>query len=186
MNTKLLVIGLKNSNVRAFGKLFELYQPKIKAFLLAKNLGDSVDDVIQETFITLWNKRETIDVKKSFDSYVLTIAKNYALKVLRKRLFNEVDVSKMAIQDLSSTPEQSIDIQYYESRIQSSLNRLPKQPKAVFELKRHQGMSTKQVALELGISPKTVENYMNKALTTLRNELKDFAWLMLLLSSIIL
>ena len=181
MNTKLLVIGLKNSNVRAFGKLFEMYQPKIKAFLLSKNLGNNVDDVIQETFITLWNKRETIDVTKSFDSYVLTIAKNGALKILKKQLLHEIDASKAEIHDLSSTPEQFIDLRYYERRIQSSLNNLPPQPKTVFELKRNKGMSTKQVALELGISPKTVENYMNKALTTLRNELKDFAWLLSLL-----
>lgn len=177
MNTKLLVIGLRNSNVRAFGKLFELYQPKIKSFLLSKNLGNNIDDVIQETFITLWNKRETVDVTKSFDSYVLTIAKNHALKTLRKQLLNEVDASKTEIQDSSLIPESTIDLWYYEERVQSSINKLPPQPKTVFELKRREGMSTKQVALELGISPKTVENYMNKALATLRKELKDFAWL---------
>ena len=180
MNTKLLVIGLKNSNVRAFGKLFELYQPKIKAFLRSKNLGAGADDIIQETFITVWNKRETIDLTKSFDAYVLTIAKNYALKALRKQLSDEIDAANTDIQDPSLAPGDFIDLRYYEKRIQSSVNKLPPQPKAVFTLKRQQGMSTKEVALELDISPKTVENYMNKALTALRKDLKDFAWLLVL------
>ena len=177
MKTKLLIIGLKNSNVRAFEKLFEIYQPKIKVFLQSRNLGSNVDDVIQETFIKLWNKREAIDLTKSFDSYVFTIAKNYALKTLRKQLQSEIDSAKIEIQDPSSAIGKSIDLSYYEKRIQSSISRLPCQSKTVFQLRRQQGMSTKQVALELGISPKTVENYMNRALTILREELKDFAWL---------
>ena len=180
MTLTLLVIGLKNSNVRAFEKLFEIFQPKIKAFLKSKNLGNNADDVIQETFIKLWDKRESIDTSKSFDSYVFIIAKNYALKALRKQLLDEIDASETEIRDSSSSPEQSIDLSYYEKRIQSTINKLPHQPKTVFKLRRQQGMSTKQVALELDISPKTVENYMNKALNILRNELKDFAWLGLL------
>ena len=88
METKLLVIGLKNSNSKAFSRLFDRYYPKIKAFLIATHLTHHIEDVIQETFITVWNRRETLDVTKSFDAYLFTIAKNYALKALPQPLTN--------------------------------------------------------------------------------------------------
>ncbi len=172
METKLLVIGLKNSNSKAFSRLFERYYPKIKAFLIATHLTHHIEDVIQETFITVWNRRETLDVTKSFDAYLFTIAKNYALKALRKEIINDLNTTVITIQDSSPTIDQLIDLPYVEQRIKSSLDKLPPQPKAVFELKRYQGMSTKEVALALGITPKTVENYMNKALNTLKKELE--------------
>ena len=183
METKLLVIGLKNSNSKAFGRLFDLYYPKIKSFLFSIHLAHTVEDVIQETFITVWNKRETIDVEKSFDAYLFTIAKNYALKALKKQLKEEIATSDIVIQDSSARVDQLIDLPYVEQKIKSSLAKLPPQPKAVFELKRYKGMTTKEVALELGIAPKTVDNYMNKALNALKKEMEFFVWLALLFFS---
>ena len=172
MRDKLLVIGLKNSSEKAFNKLFEIYYPKIKAFLFSLNLNHSYEDVIQETFITVWNKRAFIKIDKSFDSYVFTIAKNYALKSLRKQLSNDIEATDLDFQDTSVRADELFDSMYYRDKLESSLQKLPPKPKTVYTLKRQNGLSTKQVAAELDIAPKTVENYMTMALHFLKKELE--------------
>ncbi|MDC6367617.1 MULTISPECIES: RNA polymerase sigma-70 factor [Flavobacteriaceae] len=169
---KLLLKELKNSNEAAFKNLFQDYCPKVKSFLISVNLKKDLEDVIQETFITVWNKRETIDLEKSFDSYLFTIAKNYALKTLRKQVFVELQTPEIKIEEDSQNPENGLDLAFYNKTISSSLDRLPPKSKEVFKMRRYEGMSTKQVAEKLGIAPKTVENYMNTALSKLRKDLE--------------
>ena len=177
---KMLLIGLKDSDEAAFKKLFHCYYPKIKSFLISINLKKDLEDIIQETFITVWNKRENIDLDKSFDSYLFTIAKNHALKTLRKQIAFNIQTSEIQVEDSSQTPDHSMDIAFYDKSISSSLDKLPPKSKEVFTLRRLEGMSTKQVADKMGIAPKTVENYMNTALSRLRKDLEHLALLILL------
>ncbi len=176
---KRLLLALRNSDEAAFKKLFERFYPKVKSFLVSCNLKNDLDDVLQETFISVWKRREHIDLDKSFDSYIFTIAKNYALKNLRKRIIGDIRSSEIEINDTAVPIDRIVDVGFYDEKIQSSINSLPPRSKAVFQMKRYEGLSTLQIAQKLGIAPKTVENYMHKALTTLKKELEHLAWLIL-------
>lgn len=176
---KRLLLALRNSDETAFKKLFEWFYPKVKSFLVSCNLKNDLDDVLQETFISVWRRREHIDLEKSFDSYIFTIAKNYALKNLRKRIIGEIRSSEIEINDTAVPIDRIVDVGFYDEKIQSSINSLPPRSKAVFQMKRYEGLSTLQIAQKMGIAPKTVENYMHKALTTLKKELEHLAWLIL-------
>ena len=173
-------MALRNSDETAFKKLFERFYPKVKSFLVSCNLKNDLDDVLQETFISVWKRREHIDLDKSFDAYIFTIAKNYALKNLRKRIIGEIRSSEIEINDTAVPIDRIVDVGFYDERIQSSINSLPPRSKAVFQMKRYEGLSTLQIAQKMGIAPKTVENYMHKALTTLKKELEHLAWLILI------
>lgn len=176
---KRLLLALRNSDEAAFKKLFERFYPKVKSFLVSCNLKNDLDDVLQETFISVWKRREHIDLDKSFDSYIFTIAKNYALKNLRKRIIGDIRSSEIEINDTAVPIDRIVDVGFYDEKIQSSINSLPPRSKAVFQMKRYEGLSTLQIAQKMGIAPKTVENYMHKALTTLKKELEHLAWLIL-------
>ncbi len=176
---KRLLLALRNSDEAAFKKLFERFYPKVKSFLVSCNLKNDLDDVLQETFISVWKRREHIDLDKSFDSYIFTIAKNYALKNLRKHIIGDIRSSEIEINDTAVPIDRIVDVGFYDEKIQSSINSLPPRSKAVFQMKRYEGLSTLQIAQKMGIAPKTVENYMHKALTTLKKELEHLAWLIL-------
>lgn len=184
MKNKELLIRLKNSDEAAFKELFNIFYPRVKAFLLSTHLDKELEDVLQETFITIWIKRESIDVNKSFSSYLFTIAKNHALKALRKQLNKQIleAGTEPSLKDNSVAPDKLVDLVIINDKVKSSIEKLPPQPKAVFKMKHLDGMSTKQVAEKMGLSPKTVDNYMYKALTTLKKELEYSAWFVIFLS----
>ena len=180
MFKKQLFVRLKKSDEIAFKKLFEMYYPKVKSFLIASNLKKDLDDILQETFIIIWNKRENIDLKKSFDSYIFTIAKNLALKNLQKQIMYDIESLKIEVKDSTIPIDKMLDIRLYDKKIRSLIANLPPQLRTVFQMKRFEGLTTKEVAQKMGISPKTVENYMNSALSSLKKELRFSVSLILL------
>ncbi|NJB83282.1 RNA polymerase sigma factor [Wenyingzhuangia aestuarii] len=176
-----LIKRVKTSDQRAFQILYNYYFSKIYAFLNSLNLSTYADDVVQETFVILWNKREDLDVEKSFESYLFTIAKNLALKSLRKQIVYQLEESTEALEYKSSLVENDAFSEDLEKTYTTILSKLPERVKNVFELKRMYGWSTDQIAEHLHIAPKTVENHMNRALTILKKEMNSMSLLTILL-----
>lgn len=164
-----------NADHQAFREFFELYVRKIYQFVLGyiKNKAEA-EDITQNIFIKIWESRGSIDISKSFEGFIFTIAHRMVLDHFRRREiklklhenFNPGFVDEIIASSMS--PEDLLNRHQLESLYERSLRKLPPKRKEIFLLSRHKGLSNKEIAERLGISVKTVENQMTAALSSLR------------------
>lgn len=145
--------------------------------------ADSAKDIAQKVFINLWENRGNIDPQKSIQSYLFASVKNRCLNFIRDQKRYRSQVLDIEIADIDIAFEE--DDQAYsdlEKKISEALQALPEKCRQVFEMSRFQNKKYKDIAAELGISEKTVEAHMSKALKTLKEQLKDYVLIFLVLS----
>lgn len=131
-------------------------------------------DIVQDVFVKFWNDREKLTIHYSIRSYLFVSVKNKCLDLLKKKS------SLIKVQEISTehdSADESFEIFVFselENLFNSSLTKLPERCREVFELSRLKGMKNREIAAQLNISEKTVENQITKALHVLREELKDY------------
>jgi len=169
----------------AFTVVYELYSEKVYrlAFRFLKDKAQS-EEIVQETFINLWLSREKLDPEGNLWLYLYVISKRLSLNALREvgKSSNLVENLLHQINELQNTTEEKIlahDLELYAEKL---IDKLPKQQQLVFKLSRVDGLSHKEIAQQLHISPNTVKNHMVDALKTLKAQLKysDFLYLAIL------
>lgn len=133
---------------------------------------DEAREVVQKVFISLWEKREEIDLKASLKPYLFTSVHNRSLNVIRDRKkFSEEEVPDVAGDwDVSA----QIEAMELEQKIRETIDSLPEKCRQIFELNRYEGLKYSEIASQLHISIKTVENQMSKALKILRKKLAKY------------
>lgn len=184
-NDKLLVIQLMIGNHKAFRKLFDTYRNDLYKFSLSMvHSKIYAEEIVQDVFLKVWLKRESLNPEMSFRAYLFTITRNKTLKFLKKaannrKLREEVFYTSQKITNIT---EHSIRESELEIIKNDALNKLPPKRLLIFEMSRNEGKSYDKIAEELSISPHTVRNQMSKALETLRTtiiENKDIALILL-------
>ena len=137
---------------------------------------DASEDVIQELFVKLWEKRNDFSDDISVKAYLYRAARNMALNHLKhfdiKKEFNIFN--KASISDAEQCATNPAETSELQEMILQAVNELPTERKKIFLMSREDGMKYKEIAAELNISVKTVENQMGKALSTLRTELSEY------------
>jgi RNA polymerase sigma-70 factor (ECF subfamily) len=185
-NEKLLVSKLRNNDVKSFDILFEMYSAKLYRFALSllKN-DDDAKEIVQETFFRVWEKRQAIDSSKSFKSFLFTISYHLIIDQLRLKLKDQE--YRRFLKEHFNTEElpadSTADYETLNQQITAIIAELPAKRKQIFTLSREQGLSHKQIAEQLDISVKTVENQINLALKQIKTHLgKDIVPVLLFLS----
>ncbi|WP_316822398.1 RNA polymerase sigma factor [Pedobacter gandavensis] len=171
-----LLIRLKAGEEPAFGELYVHYSEMIYARLLRLLKDtDMADEVIQELFLKIWEKRELINPSNSFKSYLYTIAENLVYdhfrKVARDRKLQE-SFRLMTTEIYSHTEE---DLLNKESKVilDKAIATLAPQRRAAFVLCKIEGKSYEEAAKIMGISISTVSNHLVKANVTIRTYLSN-------------
>lgn len=181
-NTEILA-GLKNSDKQVFEQLFRsCYVPLCNYAAGIVSDKDEAEDIVQQTMITFWEKRETIEIATSVKSYLYRAVHNQALNKIRHdkvRQEHSKDVQSAGEQE-SEAASGKILQQEMQAKIAEAINQLPDQCRTVFQLSRFENLKYLEIANHLGISVKTVENHMGKALRLMRISLKDYLPLFLL------
>lgn len=169
----------------AFTAVYELYSEKVYrlAFRFLKDREQS-EEIVQEAFINLWLSRKKLDPDGNMWLYLYVISKRLSLNALRQVGKSSVLIEKLLrqISELQNTTEEEVlahDLEHYAEKI---IEKLPRQQQIVFKLSRVEGLSHKEIAEQLHISPNTVKNHMVEALKTLKTHLKysDFLYLLVL------
>ena len=111
---KILVIKLKNGDKKAFKKLFQKYSERIYYFTISyiKNKEES-EEITQEVFVKLWNKRNDLKPDLSFSSFLFMIAKNAVIDLLRKKK-KEVFLREDFIKDIKDSNKSYDNLEYLE------------------------------------------------------------------------
>lgn len=148
-------------------------------------------EAVQDVFLGVWNNRGHLQLDDSLRPYLFTATRNKALNYLEKRKMQSVPLEAVAHQE-GHLPGAEARLQAEETRaiIFDEVNRLPERCREVFLLSRREGLSYKEIAGQLGLSEKTVENQVSIALKRLRarvfgegesGTLASVLWLLLLL-----
>jgi len=133
----------------------------------------TAEDIVQEIFCTLWKKKEELQID-SYENYLFRSVYNASLNAIKKRdfhAFKEIEEETFQFPDLSINPEQQLQLSETQERINKAIDNLPTACRAIFVLSRFESKSNKEIASELNLSIKTVENQMTKALRLLRQAL---------------
>ena len=168
-----LLRRVKDDDEEAFRQIFEFYVKKVYQFVYGY-LKDKfeAEDVTQNIFQKIWEKRLMIDLNQSFSGFLFTIAYRSVIDHIRKEASKKQWDRIRDIDDeepLSHlTADSLLNNHQFESLYQKALNALTPKRKEIFVLSRHEGLSNKEIAEKLDISLKTVENHMTAALFTLR------------------
>lgn len=187
-NDKLLVSELRVGNHKAFRKLFDRYRNDLYKYSLSMVHSKTyAEEIVQDVFLKVWIKRETLNPDMSFKAYLFTITTNKTLKFLRKAANNQKLCKEVfyTSQKITNITEQTIRESELEIIKNDALSKLPPKRLLIFEMSRDEGKSYERIAEELQISPHTVRNQMSKALETLRVSIlenKDIAFVLLLFS----
>ncbi len=165
---------ISGSDERAFTELYNRYWERMVTVAYAKlGSGDDAKEVVQEVFINLWNRRQNLDIQH-VTAYLSGAVKYKVLTLLAARKKETAQFRMLGFADFSNTTEEWLQYNELRANLENAVMELPEKCKIVFQLSRQAGMSTKQIAAHLDVSPKTVENHLTRALSYLKKVLTTF------------
>ena len=174
----ILLEKVKNSDQKAFQKLFSDFHDTLFRFVTYRvKDSDLAEDITQETFFRVWKNRKSLIPKKSFFSLIARISTNLCYDhfrhiEVRNRHENQIpEYGKSHFDD----PEAVNNAKILQDEIQKIVNdKLPDKCRSIFILSRIEGHSNPEIAEILGLSIRTVENQIYRALKVLKKNLKNY------------
>ena len=165
-----------------------------RLFLFAKEyvlFDEEAENIVQDIFLMLWEKREALRVDVSLTAYLFTLVKNKCIDFLRHQMVEqmysenvkheyneELNVKLFALESFDHNFSSEEDI---ETLLRNAIDKLPERCRLIFIKSRIEGKKYKEIAEELNLSVNTVEGQISIALKKLREELKDYLPLLLFL-----
>jgi len=169
---------LKEGDREAFTEIYDRYAPKVYYQInqIVRN-AETAKDLVQDLFITIWNKAGHIKANANLGGYLYIAAQNSVLKYIRD---NRLQVDYLdSLSELADeiTEEQNgdYDIEVLYNLIEIEISKLPEKMRTIFELSRRGDLSYKQIAAELGIADNTVKKQVSNALKIIRTNVDKHA-----------
>lgn len=168
---RLLLMQMEKGNKGAFSKLYDKYwqQAYSKAYIRLGN-SDKAKDVVQDVFLNIWVRRE--HSIGNFPAYLHVAIRNQVLKIIAKdkKKYPFLDKLKFMHEEGSQPDRNLLWKEFYKS-YKSQIEKLPPKRQKIFRLHFHEDLTTKRISTELGVSRKTVQNQLGKAVAQLRTSL---------------
>jgi RNA polymerase sigma-70 factor (ECF subfamily) len=181
--------GDKKAFERVYHEFFDVLFYLSRQYLEKEQLAE---EVVQDTFMKLWEVRESLPDETNIKNFLYTITKNNCLNLLRNEkivLKHQQNTRylemKMNYEALDSLGDQVIEYDELQNKIQSAISNLPEDIRKVFIMNRFEDLKYKEIAEQLNISTKTVEARISKALKILRKELKDYLYIIYFISHLL-
>ena len=183
-NSTELLYRIKQGDELAFKEVHKQYYSRLYYFIYEFiPQKDIAENIIQDTFLALWKKRQDLKEDTNLGAYLFTVAKNNCLYKLRdhryrQKLFTANSIEGMEL-DLNAEVLQSIDsssvtLDEIERIIEKTMNELPPRCREVFFLSRFKDLKNREIAEALNISEKVVEKHISRALKAFKLSLKDY------------
>lgn len=163
-----LLSRLANGDRNAFDGIYRQYFHAVyrNAVKITRD-AVSAEDVLQEVFISLWEKRETISLQQSVGGWLFVLCYNKSINLLRKKLRDSVACQQLQDLDVDDTMDDTkYELQW--SLLEDAISQLSPQKRKVFELCKIQGKSYEETASALQISKYTVKEYLSASVSFLK------------------
>jgi RNA polymerase sigma-70 factor (ECF subfamily) len=171
------VSSIKNGNEAAFEKVFKTYFRNLHAFAYTFMKDDVIaEEIVQNVFFRIWEKKEQLQIDDSLKAYLYRSVHNESLNHLKHlKIKNSFQLQYSGTMESSNqdASNQMIATEL-ENDIQKAISELPPQCRTIFQMSRFEQLKYQQIADQLNISIKTVENQMGKALKVLRLRLVEY------------
>ena len=179
-----IIEGIKLGNEKCLQILYDQCKGMLLAFARHTVRNPLLaEDFVQDAFCTLWEKRVMLDSEQPVQAYLYKIVYRRCIDYLRKQMahdnfreYSEMKIKELELMQVSLEGLVISEISADEAQkiIQQTLQNLPEKTREIFRLSREQFLKNAEIAEKLGVSIKTTEYHMSKALQQLRNSLKDF------------
>lgn len=172
---KLLFERIKKGDIKAFENLFHTYYAPLSYFA-SRILNDDIagEEVVQDFFVSFWEKKEQLSVEISVQNYLFRSVKNQCLNIIKHNKIKDRHAQiVLSEHNIQHTFEDLIDANELREKIEQSINELPEKRKEIFRLSREECLKYREIAEKLNISIKTVETQMGLAIKHLREKLKN-------------
>lgn len=173
-----IIDELKNNEQHALKELFDCYGQAVYrlAFRIVKNQFDA-EDIVQEVFFKLWNVRSSLDDKGNIWSLLYVMTKRQALNKLRDSVIlasvNTDLADRIMHSSTADSPTHALEIDSLEKSV---VKMLPKQQQQIYLMSREEGLSYKEIADRLDISPNTVRNHIVQSLKFFRKAFQKYGY----------
>lgn len=168
-----LIVSLQRGSMDAFTSFFQTYSQKLYHFSYSYLKSETdAEDLVQEVFLKLWENRSGLKTGTSFQSYLFTIAFNSIRKSFNKKALHEkfrIDLFESLASENPSIEMQS-DFEALILKLDALIDQMPARRKEIFLKRKKEGKSVREIASDLNISPKTVENQITEAMKNLKDE----------------
>lgn len=170
-----LLAALKRGDKDAFALIYNAYVGKSYNFVYALVKDEeTAKDIVQDTFIKVYLKRDTISKVSSFSSYLFKMLRNAVMdhfdsEIVKLRYLARLQYSE----DFADVVNERMNVNELSEQIESALARMPKQRQHIFRLSRYKGVPNQEIARMFGISKRTVENHLTNALRDIRKNISD-------------
>jgi len=143
---------------------------------------EASEEIVQEVFYQLWIKRDETEIKTAISSYLYRAVRNRCINLIKHLEIREnyKQYNSQEIEKADAEFTDSLTVNELDSKIRRAIDNMPIQRKKIFLMSRYDEMTYKEIAVKMGLSKKTIENQMGKALQYLRDELKDYLPLVLI------
>ncbi len=184
-----LVKGLVNGDKKALDEIYQFYYPRLYSFAKGfLKVEDDINDILQDVFIKIWENRKNIKNVETFNAYIFTITKNGIISYFRDKIKTRAFESR--VMDMATSEafllDDTLEYKDIKEKVDLIIEQLPEKRKIIFKLSREQGLSHKEIATQLGISIKTVDDHIMHAIRYLRKHLKTLDIITLLYVAIFL
>jgi len=167
--------AIRQSDRNAFDDLFRHLYPGLVHFAMRfTKQKPAACDIVQDTFVILWSKREEIDPEQSLKAYLFKIVKNRSLNWLNKQVNNSEPFEDHMLHLVSDSEQTNSSAETLSSNFKNWIEELPERQREAFELSRFDGLNHDEIANVMNVSPKTVNNHIVAALSTLRDRYNHY------------
>lgn len=179
-------LAIQSGQTPAFEMLFKtFYQPLCRFATTYLKDPDEAEEVVQAAFIGFWEKRKTISIDTSLKAYLYRAVRNACLNEIKHEQVKQRHIAGELLKpEAKSEPADHLAIHVeLEDKIRAAIQTLPEQCRLIFTMSRFEELKYQEIADQLNLSVKTVENQMGKALKIMRVQLKEYLPLLAILMS---
>lgn len=174
---RIWVEGISESDRQAFDSLFRHLYPRLVHFAMKYTQSKAIaSDMVQDAFVTLWEKRRELDPDRSVKAYLYRIVRNGSLNHIRDHSSKTVGLETVADSRFESSGEinRQDKTEEFTAILKTWIEGLPERQREAFELSRFEGLEHDEIAGVMEISPNTVNNHIVAALNALKDRYSEY------------